>query len=197
MSIVVYHKGQLAADRLALQGARTYLENISVMQKIHVSPCKRIALGYCGDKLDQTTIDNHLEWLLVRLISGEVNKDSSVLKIKLEDWLNGVDTSMIVMTAEKAYIYSRRVECLIDVTDTHHAIGNGAPMAYVCIGAGLTPEATIKEVSVVSNQCGAGVDVINQKELKPLVESAIKPKPKSRSNRNAGSVIATKQRSSY
>lgn len=190
MSIVVYHKGQLAADRRALQSARTYLENLAVMQKIHVSPCKRIALGYCGDKLEQATIDGHLEWLLLRLISGEVNKDHSVLKIKAEDWLEGADTSMIIMTASNAYLYSRRVECLIDITDTHHAIGNGAAMAFVCIAAGLTPKDTIVSVSEISNQCGEGVNHISQKELKPLVEVAVKPKTKPRSGRNAGSAKA-------
>lgn len=100
MSAGVYFKGELLADTLA-QGESPYIVR---MRKLHISDCKRLAFTYTGDRI----LERHLDGLMdqfVEMIRLKELDDPQVEKLMIPK-LNIANSSFILMSRERAYVYN-------------------------------------------------------------------------------------------
>jgi hypothetical protein len=180
MSLVLYHNGQLAGDRLGRLFAHSHLETCEDMQKIFVNDAKTIAIGYCGNAVDSASIFAVMEILKIRMMSREAElSEEGFLNDAEVDWgpINKLPTSMIAMTHTQAWHFDNvKDKQFTDITDARVAMGNGSYMGYVCLAHGLTPHDAVIEVSKLSTDVGYGVDSVKMSDLKPL-NPAVKRKP--------------------
>lgn len=99
MSAGVYYRGELLADSLA-EGELPYL---TMMTKLHVSPCQRIAYTYTGDRI----LFRHHKALMERFVEMIRLKELDDPKVDQTMYpINQfMDSRFIIISRERAYTY--------------------------------------------------------------------------------------------
>lgn len=188
MSLIIYHNGQLAADRLGQNVKTPYARAQEVMVKLHVHPSKKFALAYCGYKLDDWVLESAMELLRIHLEIREMRRVGFEVKLpedipKLPD----IDCTAIVLTHDSAlYMDVLGSMSFSTITSGRLACGNGAQMGYVCLEHGLTPREAVLKTAEISHDVGLGVDSIEMSDLLSFDEKSppIKKTPASRPPRS-------------
>ncbi|WBF04726.1 hypothetical protein [Erwinia phage vB_Ea277G] len=174
MSIVLYHRGIIAADSRAIIDRGYNSEDLGAMLKLWDNEAGDMVLGMCGENTDFTT---RVSWQLsieplVRAL--DVTDDVS---IELPEYMHKTfgpqaDRSMLVLT--KRYLYAFDDTTLYKADTSHKTYGHGNGLRIAKMGAynGLDAVAAVKLAIAVNPDCGGTVVSFKQRDLKLI------PKPK-------------------
>lgn len=168
MTTIVYCKGILAADTLAVVGASTtYLVETA---KIHMSSCKRFAWGTSGAVIDPDYLPEFERLMFAHLmdVSGkdpkrvEMPKDLAELILKRD---------FIVMCKDIVYARADKDKGTMAkvLAGEHVAIGTGRERANVAMMAGLgAQDAVMHAMSTDFFTYPGDITVIKQSSLKAM-----------------------------
>lgn len=174
MSVLIYHKGIIAADSRAVIDRGYYSEDLGAMLKLWVNGDNDLVFGFCGDNATHAT---RAYWQLalepiVRALdpSDDIN---APLPEELVDLFGAkADRSLVVMT--RRYLYATDDKTIYKADDSHstHGHGNGLRVAKLGAYNGLDAVAAVKLAISVTPECGGAVVSFKQRDLTLI------PKPK-------------------
>lgn len=167
MSLNVYHKGILLADRVAISTAES-LPYTSEMIKLHISKSLFFAYTYCGDRLLQRNFRLMDEAIMAMLLKHSYDKRTAPLVVFKEYEHVFGDRSIIIMTRDQ--VFFTRADKTFSELDTSDwlAFGTYSPAWRVAASSGLS---TVKAAQVAVDyvtQKKYPIDHINVKQLKPF-----------------------------
>lgn len=174
MSVVLYHKGIIAADSRAVIDRGYYSEEIGAMLKLWKNVEGDMVMGLCGENIDHAT---RARWQLdlepiIRALDPSNDIHGDLPEYMHEMFGPKADRSLLVMT--KRYLYSFDDKTVYKADDSHHTHGNGNGLRVAKLGVynGLDAVEAVKLAIRVTPECGGTVLSFKQREL------VLIPKPK-------------------
>lgn len=171
MSIVIYSKGVLGADRRCIINGAQWNVFQAPGKKVHMHESKTFAIAFAGHipgpRSLKLIFDTIHDMLLAFHIEGV--DDNLTLTDEIKSRLFSESrSSIIAMTKSDVWLFSEKQTAWIEITHLDYFNGNGAPCAAMCLGAGLSVDKALQEIPAISGECGDGYDIVKVSELKAM-----------------------------
>lgn len=178
MSVVIYHKGVIAADSRAVIDRGYYSEDIGAMLKLWNNPENTLVFGLCGENTDYAT---RAKWgidLLPIITELDTSLDitGDLPKYMHEMFGPNANMSLLVMSKRYLYAFDEKTVYKADTSHQTHGHGNGLRVAKLGAYNGLDAVAAVKLAIKVTPECGGTVVSFKQRELTLI------PKPRKKKN---------------
>lgn len=166
MTIVAYYKDTLFADSMSVIPTDTH-QQISFRDKLHISPCRRIAYVKAGIII-QTEVQKELFGQLVGVFAE--NLPSNGLCFKADGYLmKSCMESSIVMLKDSTWRYNRDTEMFHRLgSEEIFSHGTGTSVFEMSLALGTTGEAAMKNAIQYAPLCGGPILTVKRSTLKPF-----------------------------
>jgi hypothetical protein len=168
MSVVIFHRGIIAADSRAIIDRGYHTEDVGSMLKLWSNESKDMVFGICGENVANIQRAYWMEEFepLVRALDVDELKVSLPLPETLQKrfGMEGVN-SLNIMT--KRELYTASGESLYKVDDSHetHGYGNGLRIAKLACYNGYNAIQAVELACQISVECALPVRSYRQKDL--------------------------------
>ena len=174
MSVLIYHKGVIAADSRAVIDRGFYSEDLGSMLKLWVNGENDLVFGFCGENVADS---GRAYWQILLDPIVRALDPSNEVSAPLPEELHGMfglksDRSLLVMS--RRYLYATDDKIIYKADDSHHTHGHGNGLRVAKLGAynGLDAVAAVKLAISVTPECGGAIVSFKQRDLTLI------PKPK-------------------
>lgn len=167
MTVLVYHEGILGADKRALmEECISHSERISTVTKIHLSSCKRFAIGMVGGGRLPKDIPKVMSLLGAVIFKYKLaNCTQSVLTDEEREFLDLENTLYLAVTSDCLFLFNDKGARQITGSIF---MGSGANVARGAIECGKSVRDAIVIAGKYITTVGNGIDIIDCSDLLPI-----------------------------